>query len=205
MMRIATRLLLISGAGAVLGLLHVAPANATTCSSACNGIRRACIHVAQATAKAAYTVCDDDRDACRAECEVSNQPCIDFCATQPDLVTCEAGCDCNTACNEFRVGCRDAAKTLRTDARALCTASRESCNTTCVDPIDGECVRDCKGPLRKCRGDASRAAVSCKKNCANGTAKRACVRGCKRLLNEGLKLCSGQEALCIGGCIGVGP
>jgi hypothetical protein len=223
--RLGVALLLIAGTVGLPALLDPAEAEAYTCDSACNQIRRACNHVAKAARKVAQAICDDERDACRAECEATaanceavcaeaSAACLEACATDPDPVTCQAECaaaapvcpeDCEICCQGVRVSCRADANEAREAARLVCAASRDTCDQTCVDPINAECVRDCVSAQHDCAGDAKRNSASCDRACPGSTGQRACKRECRKLLNQALGLCSAQERVCVAGCIGVAP
>jgi hypothetical protein len=210
-------------------VLDVTTANAFTCSSSCSQIRRACVHVVKATRKIANALCDETRDTCRADCEATDPEtcsgncndthaaCVAACPADPDPPACQAGCDsvlaqcldgcldCEASCNNARVSCREAAQTARREAKLACDASRQTCGETCVDPIDGDCVRQCKDLQHDCSKAAKKFSLECKRSCAKGTARRACVTACGKQLNQAFQLCSDQEALCVAGCIGLTP
>jgi hypothetical protein len=221
----AFRLLLVVTVTALVALLDVGRAEAHTCSSACNQIRRACVHVTKATKKIAYAACDADRDTCRVDCEANADTCTVVCdgalaacsaacLADPDPVACDAACvaaraecplECPDCCNYGRASCRESARATQREARAACTDSRLTCRETCVDPIDGPCVRGCKSVQRDCQRAAKNLLSACKRGCAKGTERRACIRTCRSQVNAALQLCSSQEVLCVGGCIGITP
>jgi hypothetical protein len=217
------KLALVAGAAAVVAFLDVGQADAYTCSSACNQIRRACNHAAKATGKIALAVCDEDRDACRVDCELNpetctaicqaaNLTCPEGCVSDPDPAACQAGCatalaecplECPDCCNYGRVSCREAAKAARQVTRLACDGSRANCWENCDDPIDGACVKGCKSDQHRCQSDWKKVSVACKKACAGGTERRACMRDCRKQLNEKFQGCSQEEIGCVAGCIGV--
>ena len=212
-MRIGARLLLVAGAFGLATLLQSAPAGAHTCSSACNQVRRACNSVAKAGSKVEFALCADGRDACRTACEIDNSVCVQVCLDANDACvlgcgdqTCLDGCvaafaacpdECPDCCNAARTTCRDIAKDARTAARLLCTDSRTTCNETCVS-VDGNCVRSCVRTRRGLEADAKRSANACKNGCTGGPDRRACMRSCRKILNQQFQLFSNQEAVCIG-------
>ena len=150
MRRIASTVLLSAAAGVLLGMLAPAPAEATTCRSACSQNRRACNSVAKAVYKGNRLVCKDERDACHELCDLTPTP----------------GCD--DTCRAARGSCKDLAKMDRGVARATCTTSRTTCNEICVDPVDGVCVKNCKADRRVCARAAKTTETQCKRACANG-------------------------------------
>ena len=200
-------------------LLFVAPAQAVTCDSTCSQIRRACRSVAKSAVKVEQANCDDARDGCRAACEANAAQCPIDCDTvfqtcvgsggltcDADLAQCLDACaSCDTVCNAERVTCRDNAKLARESANLLCDAARDSCDTSCVDPIDAGCVHDCKAGRSGCDSDAKRDEKTCRVACPNGTGLQACARGCRRTKNADIGLCGDQEVLCLGVCAGLAP
>ncbi len=204
--RIGIRLFLVAAAFGLASLLQAAPADAHTCTSACNQVRRACNSVAKAGSKVEFALCADGRDACRTACEIDNSVCVQACdacvvgcAGDP---TCLDGCaacptECPDCCNAARTTCRDIAKDARAAARLLCTDSRTTCNETCVS-VDGNCVRRCVRTRRGLEADAKRTANACKNACTGGPDRRACMRSCRKILNQQFQLFSNQEAVCIG-------
>jgi hypothetical protein len=191
MTRLALRLLLTASAAALVALLNVSEADAHTCGSTCNQINRACGHAAKGVRKAALAQCNRDRDVCRDCGDDPNCP-----GWSPD-------------CNDARVLCREAAHTAREQARNACRAARELCPpASCVDPIDGDCVRDCKsGPdgQKQCQAAAKDRWLDCKRAAPKDNERRRALRLCKKQLNEALALCSDLEALCLGPCVGLTP
>ncbi len=182
------RLLLTASTAVFLGLLDVNEADAHTCSSTCSQILRACNHAAKGARKASLAQCDLDRDTCRADCDA------------------DPNCPGDSICNDGRILCREAANTARGQARHACRAVRDLCPPeTCVDPIDGDCVRTCKFDEKDCGRDAKQLSTTCKRGCPSGNGRRGCVRTCKKQRNQALELCSDQEALCLGECIGIIP
>jgi hypothetical protein len=170
-------LLLAVATAGLMSLLYVGEADATTCSSACNQVQRACGHVAKGVGKAALAQCDLERAACQ-----------EACGEDPN---------CPDACSEDRVVCRDAVFTARDAAKLQCQADREDCNQVCVDPIDGACVKNCRFEQKDCSRAAKVVEKACKKACPKGPGRWACVRGCKRDVNTALSVCSAAEAVCI--------
>lgn len=153
------RLLLTASTAVFLALLDVNEADAHTCSSTCSQILRACNHAAKGARKASLAQCDLDRYTCRADCEA------------------DPNCPGHSICNDARALCREAADTARQDARDACQVARDLCPPeTCVDPIDGDCVRECKSIERDCGRAAKKLSVTCKKGCPNGNVRRAYVR-----------------------------
>ncbi|MFQ5515135.1 MAG: hypothetical protein ACE5FG_11970 [Myxococcota bacterium] len=229
MARIAREILIAIGATVMAALLAVTPAEADTCESACNQIRRACTRLALVGEKAAQAVCDETRDLCRVDCvtagpdvcltdcDASHVTCTSACATDPNPVWCQAGCDaelancsfaclnCKASCNQARAACRDEAHGVRDAAKLVCATAREDCPGLCVEPIDEACVRQCKVTRKSCGHDEQGFYGVCKRACARGTEKRACVRGCRKQYYAALGICADQEALCVGGCIGLTP
>jgi hypothetical protein len=221
------KLFFAAGAVALVAFLNVGEADAHTCSSLCNQIKRACNAEAKAAKKVALATCDEERDTCREGCADPNTPdcvidcagehtaCVAACALDPDPVACQAACDaalaecpdtCVGCCNYMRASCRADARADRQAARLACTDSRVTCLDACVDPIDRSCLRTCTSAQRSCRSSAKRTVWSpCKEACPNGKGRRACMRGCRKELNEALKACSYGEVLCLGGCINLGP
>jgi hypothetical protein len=191
MKRLALRLLFTISAAALVGFLNVSEVDADTCESACNQIARACKHAAKGARKAALAQCDLDRDVCRD------------CGDDPDCP------GWSPDCNETRVLCREAAHTARQQARSACRAARELCpSASCVDPIDGDCVRDCRsGPdgQKQCQAAAKDRSLDCKRAAPKDNGRRRALRLCKKQLNEALALCSDLEALCLGPCIDLAP
>ncbi len=222
MRKLFSRILVLGGAIAVLGLLEVAPADAYTCSSACNQLRRACNVQAKAQRKIDNALCADTRDACKVTCEGDPGHCATVCQTA--LTDCLTGCGidvvcqdaCNVAaaecpsecpgcCNFGRQGCRTTAKGVRDEARAACTLARTTCNTDCTS-VNGACIRQAQSARKSCDRGHKVTANTCKQGCGSGPGRRACVRTCRRIMNEGLKLCAADEASTIGTeCIQTGP
>ncbi|MHC4093486.1 MAG: hypothetical protein ACYSVY_24970 [Planctomycetota bacterium] len=209
MKRLGVTFLMAVFMGACLMLVEVAPAEAHTCSSVCNQIRRACIKVAKVTRQVARAVCEDGRDACRADCAANEATCPADCATNcgGDAV-CEAEClddcaNCVPNCNAAREGCLEAAGLQRQADKLACADARESCPDTCVEPIDNNCVRGCKAAERGCKKVAKGIERQCKKDCVRGPGRRACVRECRKQNNVALQGCSNQEILCLGACAGI--
>lgn len=223
MKRTAVTFLTVIFMGASLMLLEVPSAEAHNCSSLCNQIRRACIKVAKSVRLVARADCDEQRDTCRegcvtnaetcpTDCEAANAACVAACSADP---VCEAGCaatltqclddcaNCIPNCNADREGCLEAAQVQRQADKLACDASRGNCGELCVDPIDSQCVKECKSLERICKSEAKKIERQCKRDCARGRARRACVRGCRRQLNTDLQLCSNQEILCLGACAGI--
>ncbi len=185
MKALGIRLLLTTSIAAFVAFLDVGEADAHTCKSACNQIDRACGHAEKAARKAALAQCDLDRDSCRELCEVD-----------PDCPD----------CNDARTLCREAADTVWQQAKDACRVAGEACPPeTCVDPIDGDCVRDCSSDQKDCARLNKKNSRACKKGCPTGNGRRGCVRLCKKQLNEALVPCSDIEALCLGGCITPSP
>lgn len=188
MQALGMRLLLTGSIAAFVAFLGVSKADAHTCGSTCNQIQRACSHSAKAARKVSLAQCDLGRDTCRADCEFD-----------PD-------CPGNFICNDARVLCRADAHTTRLQAREACRVVRASCPPeSCVDPIDARCVQACKSDERDCGFREKKAAIACKRACPRDNGRRACIRGCKRELNQKLGPCSDGEALCLGVCIGILP
>jgi hypothetical protein len=176
-----------------LGLLALTvPADAHTCASACNQIRRACVRSAKATRDVARDTCDNERTACQAACVA-------------DPLSCPDGDSCGACCDDRRDACLAAAEDARQARRAVCDAARVGCNDVCVDPIDGTCVRGCRAEAQHdCIRPARRAAVQCKRLCTTGTGRRACTRACRRQFNIALGGCLDREVLCLADdCLGV--
>ena len=191
MKRRFTLLSLAIAAGAML-VLSAVPADAHTCKSSCNQIRRAC----RASVKAIYKVerldCDDARDACRAACEADPAVCPDG--------ECDA---CKDACNLVRDDCRAAAKDARNLNQATCDITRTSCTDVCQDPIDSACVRACRADAQHdCVRPARADYRQCKQQCPTNTGRRACVRSCRQTMEADLDYCFDGEMLCVAGCIG---
>jgi hypothetical protein len=187
-----TLLSLAIAVGAMLGLGAV-PADAHTCSSSCNQIRRACRASTRAIHKIARMDCNAERDACRVVCEADPAICPDG--------ECEA---CEDDCDLVRVDCRTAAKDVQTVDQATCDVMRTSCNDICQDPIDGVCVKECKADAHHaCVRPARLDYRHCKQQCPTGTGRQACVRYCRREMNADLDLCFDGEMLCVAQCIGV--
>ena len=223
MKRMGLRFLTAVFMGASLMLLQAALAEAHTCSSVCNQIRRACLEVAKAERQVARAVCEDERDACRAECaanaetcptdcEATNVACVGACGGNAE---CEAACaatlsqclddcaNCVANCNGDREGCMAAAEVQRQAEKLACDGSRESCGEGCIDPIDNACVQECKVGAQTCESEAKKLEGQCKRECPSGTGRRACVRGCRKQLNVDVQGCANQEILCLAACAGI--
>jgi hypothetical protein len=217
---LATATLLV---GALL-LVDAVPVQAHTCNSVCNQIRRACRRHAKAVLIVDYTNCDDQRDGCLNDCDLNVDQCPIDCdnantacvgACDPADTVCLDGCaagltqcledcaNCKANCRADRVVCRDNAKLQRDADNVVCDGSRESCQDTCVDPIDSTCVRGCKADKKGCDGVAKRAERTCKRACPTGSERRACFRNCKREKNVDYQDCSDREIICLGGCAGL--
>lgn len=214
-------------AAAAAVLLGAQAAEAHTCSSLCNQVRRACFSIAKATRKAERIQCDENRDACAADCEgnaatcepdcqTANATCVSDCVGGGgDQVTCEAACapalaqclddcvNCEDNCQSARDECRDAANAARKATQEVCAGLRTFCNENCVDPIDNACVNGCKADARGCLADVKKDERQCKKACARGSDRRACVRSCRKILNMDAQGCSDAEVLCQAGCAGI--
>jgi hypothetical protein len=200
--------------GLSLMFSDVAPAEAHTCSSLCNQVRRACLTGAKAVRQVARAVCDETRDGCRTDCAVNEATCPDDCVTecgtdQPCLDDCPDDCaNCIPNCNADREGCLELAEQQRAAARVGCDGTRGGCQDTCVDPIDGDCVRDCGSDQRDCRADKKKIERQCKRDCAtaNGTGRRVCMRTCRKQYNGNLQACTATESSCLlTECIGSAP
>jgi hypothetical protein len=223
MKRMGSTLFLAASAVALAAFLNVGQADAHTCSSLCNQMRRACNAEVKAAKKVAVATCGEERDACRTACETDSNSCVVDCPAEhaaciatcvgdPD---CEAACDaalaacpddCVGCCNYHRASCRADAKLVQKDLRLACEDGRATCEGTCVDPIDGACVRDCKAVQHSCQKDAKKNYWSpCKSNCPTGTERRACMRGCRTRVNQEFQLCSGAEVGCLSTCISAAP
>lgn len=197
------------------------PADATTCSSVCNQIRRACNHSAKGTMKAAYITCDETADACKADCEAQAATCPGACETAyTDCLgggtggeSCDAArtqcldecANCAANCKAARGTCRSRAKADRDALRAGCTDSRSLCREVCVDPLDKTCIHRCTNDEHDCRGGAKGVEGTCKKGCPAGGGKKSCIRGCRRNCNLESQLCGDLAVVCYAGCAGVEP
>jgi hypothetical protein len=219
---------LVVAAVAVFVLAQAAEAH--TCSSACNQIRRACVSNTKAVKKIGKIKCDDNPNwvcaadcatdcaanegtcnqscnaaravcdaacagdsTCLADCEATETSCLGAC----DVATCTS--TCQAACDDDRATCLAKVKEDVTESKVLCDAARTGCNDTCVDPIDSNCVNACKSAQRSCRSSNKRDEGTCKKACAKGAGKKACIRGCQQAFNESMKLCGNEELACIAG------
>lgn len=204
--------------GLSLALIQVGAAEAHTCSSVCSQIRRACRSVGKAVRKVDNAVCDDVRDGCKADCEANADTCVDDCTTACVAAclgdaACEALCpgqcvdecaNCKITCNANRVVCRDTAKAKRDAWNLFCDDARSSCGDTCLDPIDSVCVRGCMADRKDCARAEKIEEKKCKNACPKGTLRRACMRKCRRELNERLQICSDTEIGCLATmCAGV--
>ena len=209
--------------GASLMLLNAALAEAHTCSSVCNQIRRACLDVAKATRQVARAVCEDERDGCRANCAANAESCPGNCEAANGAGVaacngngeCEAGCatdlaqclddcaNCIANCNAAREVCLGEAEQRRQQAMLGCTEARAGCPDLCVEPIDPVCVGGCKSDARTCGSDAKKLEGQCKRECPNGTGRQACVRECRKQSNVGLQGCANQEILCLAACANI--
>ena len=183
-------------------LSSVTPAEAVTCSSVCNQVRRACTHSAKGAWKAARMQCAEDREGCHADCVANADTCVADCLGEPD---CELDCiNCEDNCDAAAVACKDTARTARDGMRALCDDYRGTCRDVCVDPIDPGCVRVCTKDEHGCRADAKKLEKICKREtCAPGNGKRACMRGCRKSNNLAQQLCEDTATLCYATCAGV--
>jgi len=200
---------------AVSALLFDATAvQAMTCDSVCSQIRRACRSQAMGNLKVDYADCDQDRDDCRVACDLNAEQCPLDCeaafeacggASVPGcadaLALCMDACDnCKRICNSDRVQCRIDAKVARDGANLICDGMRESCDGLCMEPINQDCVRECKSGRRGCDGGVKRAEKLCRAECPKGTGQRACVRSCRRQKNLDLADCALTEVGCFGIC-----
>jgi hypothetical protein len=190
--------------GLSLMFSDVAPAEAHTCASLCNQVRRACLAGAKAVRQVARAVCDETRDGCRTDCAANEATCPDDCvvecgADQPCLDACLDACaNCIPNCNADREGCLELAEQQRAADRVGCVGTREGCQDTCSDPIDGDCVRGCKSDQRGCRADAKKLEGGCKRDCTSSTEpRRACMRTCRKKYNADLQFCSSVEIGCL--------
>ena len=183
-------------------------AEAVTCNSTCNQVRRACNGAAKGAYKAGKIQCDEDRDACKADCVANADTCLGDCELanlvgdallqcQDDCINCEANCDA------AKDQCRVDNKAARDLLRSACTDSRDVCDDVCVDPIDGNCVRDCKRDEHGCRDDAKRIEGQCKKACPKDGARKSCIRTCRKDGNVAQGVCGDLSVLCYAGCAGV--
>lgn len=214
---------------ASLGLLIVltpAAAEAQTCSSVCNQVRRACNHAAKGMSKAARITCTENVGTCRDDCETNastcpgdcdaaSATCAAACATAPDATACEADCaaalaqcvddctNCDANCLTTGVTCKNEAKAARDAMREVCSGARDICDGSCEEPIDRGCVHDCTTDEHGCRDDAKRTEVGCKKGCAKGSAAKSCIRTCRKDNNLEQQACEDLTVLCYAGCIGV--
>lgn len=217
------RFMLLAVLGVVgLVLADVVPAEAHTCNSVCNQVRRACRRIAKADRQVARADCDATRDTCRADCEANADTCQTDCeascmaACAGDLV-CEAGCpdacadscaSCIPDCNDARSECFGLAEDARQAANDACDTARESCNLPpeqggCQDPIDNTCVKGCMSDRKGCDRNAKLAEKQCKQTCNGGEGQRACMRDCRKAKNAALSFCSDLEVGCLAGCAGI--
>lgn len=203
--------------------VSVVPADAVTCSSVCNQVRRACSHSAKGAFKAAQIQCDETRDTCKTDCVANAAACPGDCDTAAGIcvtgclgnAVCEAACgdaltqcqsdcvNCEDNCDTARGTCRDSAKADRDALRAACTDFRSTCNEVCVDPMEQSCVRPCTNAEHDCRGDAKTAEGQCKKACTSGPGTKACMRGCKKNNSLDQQACEDTATLCYAGCAGL--
>ena len=225
MERMGLRLLTAVFMGASLMLLQVALAEAHTCSSVCNQIRRACLDVGKAAREVERAVCEDEGDGCKAncaadgeicptECEDANTACVAQCMGNPecgagcsgDLSQCLDGCaNCVANCSTAREVCTGEAEQNRQQAKLGCDEARGECSATCLGPIDSQCVSACKAEARASKKGAKDVERECKRACPGGTDRQACVRGCRMQCNMDLQGCANQEMLYLAQCAGIAP
>jgi len=211
--------------GASLMLLQAALAEAHTCSSLCNQMRRACLDIAKATRKVERAVCDNEVAGCEAtcaangegcptECEDANTACVAQCTGNPecgagcsgDLAQCLDGCtNCVANCSTAREVCTGEAEQRRQQAMLGCDEARVECRVTCADPVDDQCVSACKAQAHESKKQAKEAERECKMACPGGTDRQACVGGCRMQCNMALQGCANQEMLCLAQCAGIAP
>ncbi len=185
-----------------IGLLAAAPADAVTCRSVCNQIRRACQHSAKGAWKAQRVVCDQQETICHNDCTANAATCEADCAAG-DLQCLDDCVNCDANCDTGRDTCRDDAKTARNDLRALCTVARTTCDDQCIDPIDGLCVRGCTKQEHDCTAAAKRDEKGCKRACATGGERKNCFKECRRIANTTAQFCEDDAVFCYSGCAGV--
>ena len=206
-------------ATAVLLFAMAIPAEAVTCNSVCNQVRRACNHAAKGSYKAGKIQCDEERDTCKTDCVANAATCPGDCVTAQTAcagdAACLAGCDaaelqcqddcinCEDNCDAARGQCRVDNKAARDALRSVCDGSRTTCNDVCVDPIDAGCVKTCKVDERSCRADAKRTEGLCKKSCTKDQPRKSCMRSCRKINSLDAQLCGDSSVLCYAGCAGV--
>jgi hypothetical protein len=214
---------MIGCATAALLFAMAIPAEAVTCNSVCNQVRRACNHAAKGSYKAGKIQCDEERDTCKTECVANAATCPGDCVAAQTVcatacagdATCLAGCDeaelqcqddcinCENNCDAARGQCRVDNKAARDALRSVCDGSRTTCNDVCVDPIDAGCVKACKVDERSCRADAKRTEGQCKKSCTKDQPRKSCMRSCRKTNSLDEQLCGDSSVLCYAGCAGV--
>jgi hypothetical protein len=210
MKQLGVSFLILMFLGFPLMIVDVDPAEAVTCSSVCNQIRRACLNLSKAVRKVSRADCDEARDICRDDCDANAATCVDDCVTlcAGDPV-CEAGCpdecaSCIPNCNTTREGCLADAEAVRQAARLTCDGSRDGCREVCIDPVDASCVRDCTATAKRCKADKKLDQRQCKRDCKDSEiSRRACMRNCRRQYNLDIQFCADHEAVCLGGCAGL--
>ena len=177
---------MIGCAAAALLFALAVPAEAVTCKSVCNQVRRACNHAAKGSFKAGKIQCTEESETCNSACVDGDEACPS---------------DCDLA----RDQCRVDNKAARDVLRSSCDDSRTACGEVCVDPIARDCVRGCKTDERDCRADAKRTEGLCKKSCAKDDTRRRCIRSCRKTNSLDEQVCGEVAVLCYAGCAGFDP
>ena len=218
MKRRGIKLFLGASVMALAAFLNVGPADAQSCDSLCNQINRACKAEAKAAKNIAFADCHLARIGCDVGCAADPNSCVVDCpaeyaaclATCDSDTACVAACDaalaacpdtCVGCCNYERASCLADAKAARRGARLACVDLRVTCPDTCVEPVDGDCVKTCKSATRSCKRTAKKDIwAPCKDQCPKGPSRRACMLGCSKELNVALESCSSTEGLSLQDC-----
>jgi hypothetical protein len=202
MKRTAIKLFFAVSVLALAGFLNAGAANAETCESLCNQIKRACKAEAKYAAKSAFGGCDLARMGCDMGCADPNTPeCVPGCASDPNAPECPQSC--RGCCSYERDSCRHAVKEARKQARDACVIEREGC-VPCEGDVCGDCAKTAKSAARECKRTAKQNWRGCKDDCPRGPERRndrkECITGCRQQLAAALETCADAEGLTLQGC-----
>lgn len=184
-------------------LLAASAADAASCKSGCNQVRRGCRAEANYTRRVAFDTCDDTRRDCMGACSDTATACNDLCVE--DDAECAAACDmaksdCRDGCSIDRDDCRAAAKLVRSDAFVACQEGRGSCREVCDAASDRGCVRACAKAGGACFAEVGVTHEACQLACETADDLQACSTLCKVERLAAHAACSAGRAACVDGC-----
>lgn len=184
-------------------LLAASTADAATCKSGCNQVRRGCRAEAKYNRTVAFGSCDAARRDCAGACSDTATACNEACAE--DDADCAAACHtakdtCREACSMDRDDCRQAAKVVRHDANVVCEEDRGACRGLCEAANDRACVRACSSASGACFDEVASTYEACQLACDGADEPDACLRDCKVEKIAGHGACKAGREACLSGC-----